>query len=181
MARGAGHLLLVGDVAGTEQRLASQCADSLCSLFASHPVDVDQRNVVPAPGEAQGRGQAQPRRRTADHQDFPFSHCNLPRSCRPLRYWSLKATAATPAAAERCPRPAVDSGQVGGSLNEADEMKAASRGVSRDMSAEAIARRFDTLVELERTARALSAARKRPARNPTPEAARGTGPTGEDG
>jgi len=66
-------------------------------------------------------------------------------------------------------------------VNEANETKAASRGVSRDMSPEAIARRFDILVELDRTARALRAARKKHARNPTPEAASHTGPTGGDG
>ena len=53
-------------------------------------------------------------------------------------------------------------------MSKADEMKAGSRGVSRDMSPEAISRRFDLLVELDRTAQALGAARRRPARNPEP-------------
>ena len=42
------------------------------------------------------------------------------------------------------------------------EAKARSRGVSRDMSPEAISRRFDILVDLDRTARAMHAARPRP-------------------
>ena len=67
-------------------------------------------------------------------------------------------------------------------MNEADEMKAASRGASRDMSPEAIARRFDILVELDRTARALGAACKRPVRNPQPAAEGGAWiPTIADG
>lgn len=43
-----------------------------------------------------------------------------------------------------------------------EEAKAESRGQSRDMSPEAISRRFDILVELDRVARTLSAARRRP-------------------
>ncbi len=42
------------------------------------------------------------------------------------------------------------------------DLKARSRGVSRDMSPKAISRRFDMLVDLDRTARALRAARPRP-------------------
>ena len=45
---------------------------------------------------------------------------------------------------------------------KAEEMKRKSRGMSRDMSPEAISRRFDLLVELDRTARAMRAARPRP-------------------
>ena len=56
-------------------------------------------------------------------------------------------------------------------MSKADEMKAGSRGVSGDMSPEAISHRFDILVELDRTAQAFSAARKRPARTPAPEPA----------
>ena len=66
-------------------------------------------------------------------------------------------------------------------MSKADEMKAGSRGVSRDMSPEAISRRFDILVELDRTAQALSAARKRPVRNPAPEPARRIDTTSWDG
>ena len=46
-----------------------------------------------------------------------------------------------------------------------EELKARSRGVSADMSPQAIASRFDILVDLDNTARALSSAkllRKRP-------------------
>ncbi len=50
--------------------------------------------------------------------------------------------------------------------SKADEMKLKSRGVSRDMSPEAISRRFDILVELDRTERALRAARPRPDLSP---------------
>ena len=48
----------------------------------------------------------------------------------------------------------------------AAEMKRKSRGVSRDMSPEAISRRFDILVDLDRTARALRSAKSRPAPPP---------------
>ena len=47
-------------------------------------------------------------------------------------------------------------------MKTGEEAKAASRGESRDMSPEAISRRFDILVELDRVARALGAARRRP-------------------
>ena len=53
-------------------------------------------------------------------------------------------------------------------MNQVEEAKASSRGVSRDMSPEAISRRFDILVELDRAARALGAARKRPNESPRP-------------
>ena len=46
--------------------------------------------------------------------------------------------------------------------SKAEEMKRKSRGVSRDMSPRAISRRFDILVDLDRMARALGAARPRP-------------------
>lgn len=48
-------------------------------------------------------------------------------------------------------------------MKTGEEAKSASRGESRDMSPEAISRRFDILVELDRVARALGAARRRPA------------------
>ena len=48
-------------------------------------------------------------------------------------------------------------------MRTVEEAKAASRGESRDMSPEAISRRFDILVELDRVARALASARRRPA------------------
>ncbi len=41
-----------------------------------------------------------------------------------------------------------------------DEQKARSRGVSRDMSPEAISKRFDILVELHELARALAGAKR---------------------
>ena len=47
-------------------------------------------------------------------------------------------------------------------MSHEEQGKARSRGVSRDMSPEAISRRFDILVDLDRTARALRAARPRP-------------------
>ena len=47
-------------------------------------------------------------------------------------------------------------------MSRGEPAKARSRGVSRDMSPEAISRRFDILVDLDRTARALRAARPRP-------------------
>jgi hypothetical protein len=40
-----------------------------------------------------------------------------------------------------------------------EELKNRSRGVSKDMSSEAIARRFDVLAELHNMARALSSAK----------------------
>ncbi len=43
-------------------------------------------------------------------------------------------------------------------MTKADELKARSRGISRDMSPQAISRRFDVLVELDRAARALRSA-----------------------
>ena len=45
-------------------------------------------------------------------------------------------------------------------------MKRKSRGVSRDMSPEGISRRFDILVDLDRTARALRAAKPCPDQRP---------------
>ena len=48
-------------------------------------------------------------------------------------------------------------------MRTVEDTKAASRGASRDMSPEAISRRFDILVELDRVARALASARRRPA------------------
>ena len=50
-------------------------------------------------------------------------------------------------------------------MTKSDKLKAMSRGISRDMSPQAISRRFDVLVELDRAARALRAAgrqRKQP-------------------
>jgi hypothetical protein len=47
-------------------------------------------------------------------------------------------------------------------MNAAEEAKASSRGISRDMSPQAISRRFDILVELDRFARELRAADKLP-------------------
>lgn len=47
-------------------------------------------------------------------------------------------------------------------MSRGEPAKARSRGVSRDMSPEAISRRFGILVDLDRTARALRAARPRP-------------------
>ena len=44
-------------------------------------------------------------------------------------------------------------------MSNAADLKTRSRGVSHDMSPQAIARRFDILVELDRTARALRSAR----------------------
>jgi len=41
-----------------------------------------------------------------------------------------------------------------------EELKSKSRGVSRDMSPEAISRRFDILVELHELASALSSAKR---------------------
>lgn len=46
-------------------------------------------------------------------------------------------------------------------MSDAEQPKARSRGLSRDMSPQAIARRFDILVELDRLARALSSAARR--------------------
>jgi hypothetical protein len=46
-------------------------------------------------------------------------------------------------------------------MTKADELKARSRGISRDMSPQAISRRFDVLVELDRAARALRSAGRR--------------------
>jgi len=43
-------------------------------------------------------------------------------------------------------------------MSTAEEAKAESRGVSRDMSSKAISRRFDILVELDRLARELRSA-----------------------
>lgn len=64
-------------------------------------------------------------------------------------------------------------------MNEADEMKAASRGASRDMSPAAIAHRFGILVELDRTARALRAVRTGPARTSAAARRTGTATSGE--
>ena len=50
-------------------------------------------------------------------------------------------------------------------MRTVEEAKAESRGASRDMSPEAISRRFDILVELDRVARALASARRLPARS----------------
>ena len=50
--------------------------------------------------------------------------------------------------------------------SKAEEMKRKSRGVSRDMSPEGISRRFDILVDLDRTARALRAAKPCPDQRP---------------
>ena len=49
-------------------------------------------------------------------------------------------------------------------MKAVEKAKAESRGAARDMSPEAISRRFDILVELDRVARALASARRRPAR-----------------
>jgi len=46
-------------------------------------------------------------------------------------------------------------------MKPADEAKLRSRGVSRDMSPQAISRRFDILVELDRAARELQSATQR--------------------
>ena len=56
-------------------------------------------------------------------------------------------------------------------MRTVEEAKAESRGESRDMSPEAISRRFDILMELDRVARALGAARRRPVQD-TPTNAR---------
>ena len=53
-----------------------------------------------------------------------------------------------------------------------EEAKAKSRGAAQDMSPEAISRRFDILAELDRVARALGAARRRPARSVPANAAK---------
>jgi len=45
-------------------------------------------------------------------------------------------------------------------MNADVEAKAKSRGISRDMSPQAISRRFDILVELDRIARELQSANK---------------------
>ncbi|UCF96154.1 MAG: hypothetical protein JSV89_13320 [Spirochaetaceae bacterium] len=48
-------------------------------------------------------------------------------------------------------------------MSKTEEKKARSQGLSRDMSPQAISRRFDILVDLDRMARALdSAGRKQP-------------------
>jgi len=61
----------------------------------------------------------------------------------------------------------------------AERSKAASRGASRDMSPEAVGRRFDILVELDRTARALcSAARAHTQRAPQPRSGETAPPPG---
>ena len=57
-------------------------------------------------------------------------------------------------------------------MKTVEEAKAESRGESRDMSPEAISRRFDILAELDRVARALGAARRRPARSVPANAAK---------
>jgi hypothetical protein len=47
-------------------------------------------------------------------------------------------------------------------MKKAEKRKVRSRGISRDMSPQAISRRFDILVELDRVARELrSASRKK--------------------
>ena len=51
-------------------------------------------------------------------------------------------------------------------MSGAERMKARSRGVSRDMSAQAISGRFDILVELDQAARLLRAAGRRPDQSP---------------
>jgi len=43
-------------------------------------------------------------------------------------------------------------------MTKAEEIKARSRGISREMSPQAISRRFGILVELDRAARALRSA-----------------------
>jgi hypothetical protein len=58
-------------------------------------------------------------------------------------------------------------------MRTVEEAKAESRGASRDMSPEAISRRFDILVELDRVARALASARRRPAPSTPANAAQG--------
>ncbi len=58
-------------------------------------------------------------------------------------------------------------------MRTVDDVKAESRGESRDMSPEAISRRFDILVELDRIARALASARRQPARSTPPNAGKG--------
>jgi len=50
------------------------------------------------------------------------------------------------------------------------DVKAESRGESRDMSPAAISRRFDILVELDRVARALASARRQPTQRTPPNA-----------
>ena len=57
-------------------------------------------------------------------------------------------------------------------MRPVEEAKAESRGESRDMSPEAISRRFDILVELDLVARALGAARRRAARSVPANAAK---------
>ena len=58
-------------------------------------------------------------------------------------------------------------------MRTVDDAKAESRGESRDMSPEAISRRFDILVELDRVARALASARRRPPRSTPANAGEG--------
>ena len=58
-------------------------------------------------------------------------------------------------------------------MRTVEEAKAESRGESRDMSPEAISRRFDILVELDRVARTLGSARRRPARSTPTNAGEG--------
>ena len=56
-------------------------------------------------------------------------------------------------------------------MSTVEDTKAAGRGASRDMSPEAISRRFDILVELDRVARALASARRRKAESTPANAA----------
>ncbi|MDE0026434.1 MAG: hypothetical protein OXP69_18650 [Spirochaetaceae bacterium] len=58
-------------------------------------------------------------------------------------------------------------------MRTVDEAKAESRGESLDMSPEAISRRFDILVELDRVARALASARRPPAQGTPTNASKG--------
>lgn len=51
-------------------------------------------------------------------------------------------------------------------MSGTERTKARSRGVSRDMSAQAISGRFDILVELDQAARLLRAAGRRPDQSP---------------
>ena len=55
-------------------------------------------------------------------------------------------------------------------MRTVEDAKAASRGESPDMSPEAISRRFDILVELDRVARTLASARRQPAQSTPPNA-----------
>lgn len=56
-------------------------------------------------------------------------------------------------------------------MKPADEAKLRSRGASRDMSPQAISRRFDILVELDRAARELQNATQRMDLSPNKQSA----------